>query len=562
MGQVFRARDTRLKRDVALKVLPDSVANDSERLARFTREALTLASLNHPNIAHTHGLEESGGVSALVMELVEGEDLSQRIARGPLPIDDALAIARQMAEALEAAHEQGIVHRDLKPANVKVRADGTVKVLDFGLAKAVSHPETPPNPSGLLPTITSPALMTHAGIILGTVAYMAPEQARGHAVDRRADLWAFGCVIYEMVTGRRAFGGDNVTDTSAAVVRSEPDWGALPGDTPASIRRLLRRCLQKDRKRRLADAADARLEIEAALSPDADGAEIVAPPRPAPRRAVLVVATGIVSLLAGAAAAWLATRSTPPATPVARLQAALPAKTTLSIGAVGSDLALAPDGTRIAYVGQGAPPSPPQLFVRTLDGGTLPIGGTDQALSPFFSSDGEMLAFVRDGNLMKVGVRGGTPTTICAGCAPAFNGGAWAEDGTIVFARGGGSTGLVRVRQDGQISQFTQIDLAGGERRHTLPSILPGGAVIFTAYRDGNLPDIVVRDPKTGQHRVLVRGGRQPRYVPPGYLVFSTEGALHAVRFDLSRLATVGTGAGRRSRDYQDHGRDGFRRIP
>ncbi len=540
MGEVYRARDTKLHRDVAIKVLPDAFAADPERLGRFEREAYTLAALNHPNIAHIYGLEGS----ALVMELVDGEDLAARIAHGALPVDEMLTVARQVAEALEAAHDHGIIHRDLKPANIKVRADGTVKVLDFGLAKAVAHPETSSaNPSGLLPTITSPAAMTHAGIILGTAAYMAPEQARGHAVDRRADIWAFGCVMYEMVTGRRAFGGDNVTDTIAAVIRGEPDWGALPGDTPASIRRLLRRCLQKDRKRRLADAADVRLEIEAAQSPDTDDGGIVAAPQHARRLAVPVGATAIVSLLAGAAVVWLATRSAPPAAPVVRLQAALPAQTTLSIGVVGSEVAIAPDGARIVYIGQGAPPSPPQLFVRTMDRGeTLPIAGTDQALSPFFSPDGEMVAFVRDGSLLRVGVRGGTPTTICAGCATGFYGGAWAEDDTIVFARSGGGGGLLRLRQDGEISQLTQINRAGGEKRHGFPSILPGGAVIFTAYRDTNVPaDIAVLDPKTGQHRVLVRGGRQPRYLPPGYLVFSTEGALQAVRFDLSRLAIVGT---------------------
>jgi len=453
MGEVYRARDTKLHRDVAIKVLPDAFAVDPERLARFEREAHTLAALNHPNIAHIYGLEGS----ALVMELVNGEDLAARIARGALPLDETLVIARQIAEALEAAHDHGIIHRDLKPANVKVRADGTVKVLDFGLAKAVADPETSlARPNGLLPTITSPAAMTHAGIILGTAAYMAPEQARGHAVDRRADIWAFGCVMYEMLTGRRAFGGDNVTDTIAAVVRGEPEWGALPGDTPASVRRLLRRCLQKDRKRRLADAADARLEIETAQSADADDGRILAVPQQARRLAVPVVATAVVSLLAGAAVVWLATRSAPPAAPVVRLQAALPAQTTLSISSVGWEVAIAPDGARIVYVGQGVPSSPPRLFVRTMDPGeTVPIAGTEQAQSPFFSPDGEMIAFVRDGSLFTVGVRGGTPTAMCTGCATAFYGGAWAEDDTIVFARAGGGGGLLRLRQDGQISQLT-----------------------------------------------------------------------------------------------------------
>ena len=262
MGLVYRARDTKLNRDVALKVLPDSFASDRDRLARFTREAQTLASLNHPNIAHIHGLEESGSVPALVMELVEGDDLARRIAKGALPTDEALTIARQIADALEAAHEQGIVHRDLKPANIKVRSDGTVKVLDFGLAKALA-----PAGAGATadvtssPTITA-AAMTHAGMIFGTAAYMSPEQAKGRPADKRSDIWAFGCVLFEMLTGKRPFDGADVSDTLAAVLRAEPDWNALPANTPRPIRTLLRRCLEKDRKRRLADAADARLELD------------------------------------------------------------------------------------------------------------------------------------------------------------------------------------------------------------------------------------------------------------------------------------------------------------
>jgi serine/threonine protein kinase len=283
MGEVYRARDTTLNRDVAIKVLPQAFANDSERLARFTREARTLAALNHPNIAHIHGLEASGGVPALVMELVEGEDLSQRIARGAIPIGDALLIARQVAEALEAAHDQGIVHRDLKPANIVVRPDGTVKVLDFGLAKATEPPGTASHISNAA-TITSPA-MTQVGMILGTAAYMSPEQAKGRPVDRRSDLWAFGAVLLEMLTGRLAFKGDDVSDTIAFVLTREPDWTALPAETPPVIRRLLRRCLEKDRKRRLDSAADVRLEIEEALnaSPAVDGT--AGQPTPAPRSA-------------------------------------------------------------------------------------------------------------------------------------------------------------------------------------------------------------------------------------------------------------------------------------
>ena len=279
MGQVFRARDTKLNRDVALKILPDAVASDPDRLARFTREAQTLASLNHPHIAQIHGLEESGGVRALVMELVEGEDLSQRIARGAIPLADALPIAKQIAEALEAAHEQGIIHRDLKPANIKVRPDGTVKVLDFGLAKAMEPTGAASSHVTQSPTITTPA-MTQAGMILGTAAYMSPEQAKGRAADRRSDVWAFGVVLYEMLTGQRAFKGEDVSDTLAFILTREPDWTTLPADTPPPIRRLLRRCLEKDRNRRLDSAAAARLEIDEALAPSAvDGA--TTPPGPA-----------------------------------------------------------------------------------------------------------------------------------------------------------------------------------------------------------------------------------------------------------------------------------------
>ena len=537
MGEVYRARDTKLHREVAIKVLPDVSAGDPDRLGRFEREAHALAALNHPNIAQIYGLEGS----ALVMELVEGEDLAARIARGPIPLDEVLAVAHQIADALEAAHDHGIIHRDLKPANVKVRIDGTVKVLDFGLAKAVGHPEARAvSPTGILPTITSPAI-TDVGMILGTAAYMAPEQARGQAVDKRADLWAFGCLVYEMLTGRRAFGGDQVNDTMAVVLRGEPDWAVLPADTPASIRRMLRRCLEKDRKRRLADAADARLEIEAAHATDDAG--VAAAPRRARGLAVPIVATAIVALLTGAAIAWLTTPSARPAAPVARLQAAFPDRTTLSIAPNGSEVAIAPDGSRLVYVGQAAPSSVSRLFVRTLDRGeTSAIAGTEQAQYPFVSPDGETVAFVRDGSLLKVGVRGGSPATICSGCAPGFYGGAWAEDGTIVFARGGGAGGLFRVGPDGRISQVTEIDRAAGESRHGFPSVLPGGAILFTIHPGGNVPpEIAVLDPKAGTRRVLVRGGGQPSYSPAGYLVYSTAGALNAVRFDLARLAVVGT---------------------
>lgn len=262
MGEVYRAHDTRLNRDVAIKVLSDSFTTDADRVARFQREAQMLAALNHPNIAHIHGLEDIGTGKALVLELVEGPTLADRIAEGPIPLDEALAIAKQIADALDAAHEQGIIHRDLKPANIKLKEDGTVKVLDFGLAKALANESASVNLS-VSPTITSPALATHAGIIIGTAAYMSPEQARGKAADKRADIWAFGCVLFEILTGRRAFDGDEVSDILAAILRAEPDWNLLPGATPMGVTRLLHRCLEKDRKRRIADIADARFELSA-----------------------------------------------------------------------------------------------------------------------------------------------------------------------------------------------------------------------------------------------------------------------------------------------------------
>ena len=314
MGEVYRATDTNLGRQVAIKMLPDAFAQDPERVARFEREARTLATLNHPNIAIVHGFEKGDGLRALVMELVEGPTLADRIAQGPIPLDEALPIAKQIAEALEAAHEHGIIHRDLKPANIKLRPDGTVKVLDFGLAKALA-----PEPGSAAavdlsqsPTITSPAMMSGVGMILGTAAYMAPEQAKGRAADKRSDVWAFGAVLYEMLSGVRAFQGDDVSDTLAAVLRSEPTWTALPASTPPLIRRLLRRCLEKDRKRRLDSAADARLEIDDALTaPSAvDGAAVSA--GPPSRRLVIAVSLGLlVGAAIAALATWVATQPTP-----------------------------------------------------------------------------------------------------------------------------------------------------------------------------------------------------------------------------------------------------------
>ncbi len=423
MGQVFRARDTKLNRDVALKVLPDSFARDPERLARFTREAQTLASLSHPTIAAIYGIEESNAVRALVMELVEGDDLSQRITRGAIPLGEALAIAKQIAEALEAAHEQGIIHRDLKPANIKVREDGTVKVLDFGLAKAMAPTGAMSPNVSQSPTITTPA-MTEAGMILGTAAYMSPEQARGKAVDKRTDIWAFTCVLYEMLTGTRAFPGDDVSDTIVSVLSKEPDWSALPSLTPAFVRALLRRGMDKDPKRRLRDIGDARLALEGAF--EGAGAEMVATATaPGGRLAWMAFA---VALLAAAVLAIPAVRYLPRRpvdAPEMRLDIVTPATTD------PLSFALSPDGRQLVFAASGD--GQPRLWLRPLDKTTAqPLAGTEGASVPFWSPDGRSLGFFASGQLKRIDLAGGSAQALAT--VLIARGGTWGPDGTILFA--------------------------------------------------------------------------------------------------------------------------------
>ena len=376
MGQVYQATDTKLKRQVAIKVLPESVASDAERLARFQREAEVLASLNHPNIAAIYGLEEADHTKALVMELVEGPTLADRIAKGPVPVDEALPIAKQIAEALEAAHEQGIIHRDLKPANIKVRPDGTVKVLDFGLAKALEPTGAMSPEMSQAPTITTPA-MTQAGMILGTAAYMSPEQARGKPVDKRADIWAFGCVFYEMVTGQRAFAGEDITVTLARVVERDPDWAQLPGTLSETLRTYLRRCLEQNPKQRIRDIGDVSLALEGAFERGgSQAAESITAPQPAVwRRALpLALAATLGAAVVGLVGWSLSPSVEPP--PLARLginTAALP----LLIAPTSGDLALSPDGQRVAYLAAGSEGQ--QIVLRTMDQLTLTplvVGGT------------------------------------------------------------------------------------------------------------------------------------------------------------------------------------------
>jgi serine/threonine protein kinase len=434
MGEVYRARDTRLGRDVALKVLPQAFARDAERVARFRREAQVLASLNHPNIAAIYGFEDSGGVHALVMELVEGPTLAERIAKGPIAVEEALPIAKQLCEALEYAHERGIVHRDLKPANIKLASNDAVKILDFGLAKALQGDAASGDISSS-PTITRMA--TQAGIILGTAAYMSPEQAKGKSVDRRADIWAFGCVLFEMLTGKMAFSGETVTDTLAAVIRAEPDWFLLPADTPQAIRQLLRRCLKKDAKQRLQSVGDARIAVEEVLSGASPEAASVSAEGRESRlrnqwsRALPWAATALLTIVAALLAIGYLWRAPQPA-PVIVSQILPPPNQSFALGgnSAGPPV-LSPDGRKLAFAAMGSD-GKQQLWVRSLDSSAAqPLAETDGAMYPFWSPDGGSLGFFADGKLKRIDASGGPPLTLCD--APNGRGGAWNASGTILF---------------------------------------------------------------------------------------------------------------------------------
>ena len=542
MGEVYRATDTNLKRAVAIKVLPESVATDRDRLARFQREAEVLASLNHPNIAHVYGLERSTGVTALVMELVEGPTLADRIAQGPIPIDEALAIAKQIAEALEAAHEQGIIHRDLKPANIKLRADGTVKVLDFGLAKALDPMAARGADATASPTVTSPVLMTGVGVLLGTAAYMSPEQARGKSVDKRTDIWAFGCVLYEMLTATRAFAGEDVTETLASVVKAEPAWGALPDSVSPSVKMFLRRCLQKNPKQRLQDIGDMRLALDGAFETTTPKAPPVAIPQW--RRVALVGAAAlIVGVVLTSTAVWYAMRPTPPL--LVRTEISTSGASVLSINGIDRDLVITPDGSRIVYRGVD------QLLVRALDQLTpTALTGLGAPRGPFISPDGQWVGFFDGASsvLKKVAITGGPAVTITkldSSLGP--RGATWGSDGTIVFATSKPNAGLLRVSAaGGEPTVLTTPNRESGQVYHVWPEFLPGGqAVLFTIAPvvGGNLDNaqIAVLDLRTNTQTVLVRGGSHAHYLPSGHLVYGAGGTLRAVAFDLARLAVVGT---------------------
>lgn len=544
MGEVYRATDSRLGRDVALKVLPEAFANDADRMARFEREARVLASLNHPNIAALYGFEESNGTRALVMELVEGPMLAERIQQGPPTPDESLQIAKQIAEALEYAHERGIIHRDLKPSNVKLTSDGHVKLVDFGLAKALEG-ETSEAESQNSPTLSAAA--TRAGVMLGTAAYMAPEQARGKRVDRRADIWAFGCVLFEMLAGRTAFEGETTSDILACVIRAEPDWNSLPLSIPPQIRDLLRRCLQKDTRQRLQAIGEARIAIESALAetPVEPGPLLASTQWPRWRRAFPWALAFMATAAAVAIGAlhWRTPQPLPHPSTRASLLLPEPVAGVFSPNP-GSPIALSPDGAQLVFVG-GPAGKASQLYVRRLDEQTsAPIRGTDDAIQPFFSTDGQWLAFFSDGKLRKVSVKGGSATELGDALIP--HGGNWGSDDTIVFAPNLGS-GLMRISSAGGAPKtLTTPDARVQELSHRWPQVLPGNkTVLFTiqtatqvSYDEAR---IALLSLDTGKWRTLFEGGSYARYVPSGHIVYAHAGTLMAVPFDLNHLQITGS---------------------
>jgi len=533
MGVVWRATDSALGRDAAIKFLPEGFAGDPERLARFEREAKLLASLSHPNIAAVYGLHLVDGVRFLAMEMVKGEDLAERLRRGPMPVDDAIAAGRQIADALEAAHENGVIHRDLKPANVRVTAGGTIKVLDFGLAKAFdTAPASGPARSGQSATVTS--LGSVVGVILGTAAYMSPEQARGKPVDRRTDIWAFGCVLYEMLTGKRPFDGETVSDSIGRILQTDADLGALPAGTPRAVRELIARCLVKDPKQRLRDMGDARLALEDAARGGAESVTSAGPGRTAPAKR-----TWLPWTVAGIAV--VATVATLAFTPRGD-SAARPKRSTtfLALNAPGGmrfsdqpgDVAVAPDGRSIAVV--AAPEDgTSRLYLRRFDDPDWhALTGTEGAYFPFWSGDGRFVGFFASNKLKKVAIGGGTAETICE--AAAGRGGTWNTDGLIVFAPGSFGPLMQVKAEGGEVTPATELDASRGEVGHRFPRFLPDGRHFLYAsvpVHDGG-HDSWLATLGSKERRLVVNSDGVPSFAPPDRLVYRRNKTLYVQSFD------------------------------
>jgi serine/threonine protein kinase len=546
MGEVYRSRDSKLSRQVALKVLPAGVAADPERLTRFSREAILLAALNHPNIAAIYGLEDSGAIHALVMELVEGPTLADRIKSGPISIEETLPIAKQICEALEYAHERGIVHRDLKPANVKVTPQDTVKVLDFGLAKALEN-EAASADIGSSPTMSHMA--TQAGMILGTAAYMSPEQARGKSADRRADIWAFGCVLYEMLTGKMAFSGETVSDTLAAVIKDPPNWSLLPANTPGRLRVLVQRCLQKEPRQRLQAIGDARISIDELLAgapePSPSTTLAAAPTQPPVAKWRSILPWGLAALLAAALLFSIrAFRESSNSSSHNAIELSLFIPTDQTLETLnGPAFAVSPDGSRIAYVLQQSGAYSGQLYLRELDKSTpTALEGATLAAGPFFSPDGQWLGFFADGKLKKVSVHGGAPIDLAI--SPGYRGAAWSPDNTIIFPTRFTSP-LYRIPATGGSPQeFTHLDSARLETTHRWPQFLPDGkSVLFTASSNNNFfgqATVQAASIATGAAKILVENATFGRYLPGGYLAYFSQGTCFVAPFDAQALKITG----------------------
>jgi serine/threonine-protein kinase len=532
MGQVFRARDTTLGRDVAIKLLPAHLTSDPPRRARFAREARLLAALNHPHVAHVYGFEERDGVHALVMELVDGDTLAESIARARLPIPRVIALARQIASALDAAHDKGIVHRDLKPANIKVTPNDDVKVLDFGLAKALEPDGAEVDPASS-PTVTAQA--TEIGTILGTAAYMAPEQASGRPVDKRADIWAFGVVVFEMLTGRRLFDGETVNETLAAVLRQEIDWAQLPADTPSGVRRLLRRCLVRERQTRLRDIGDALIELDAPA--DSGAATAAAPPVRWRLSLVLPWAVAAIAIVIGGALTWAGTHR--PSVPASIVR--FPS----SIQGLAQEIAVSRDGTQIVY-SEGGADGTWLVRHRMNELGSQRIDGSENAATPVFSPDGQWIAFTdprsRGGRIFKMPIAGGTPTLLCDGNL--YGGATWTDDGYLIFGNSpllGTAAGLRRVSASGGTPEvLTTVNATDQEVVHLSPQVLPDGRyILFTLVRRGVQPQFAVLDLASRQYHTIAKGGVGSRYID-GYLTYVWGNTLYAAPFDARRLMVTG----------------------
>ncbi len=544
MGEVYLAFDSKLDRNVAIKVLPETMTRDKERVARFEREAKLLASLNHPNIAAIHGFDDSEGIRFLIMEYVEGETLSQRLDGGPFPVEDALDVAKQMAEALEAAHEKGVIHRDLKPGNVMVRPDGTVKVLDFGLAKAMAEESSGPVAADA-PTIT--VNHTRPGVILGTAAYMSPEQARGKPLDKRTDIWSLGCVLYECLTGKRAFDGGTATDVMSQIITSEPDFTLLPDKVPVSAERLLRRCFDKDSKKRLRDAGEIRVLIdEYQVAPSSEKADVFSRQTHRKRYPTAPCAWAVVALLGIALtySQWgLDSRTLPRR--VSRWSIALPQKSRVDTMGYGGKyeysklLAVSPDGLHVAFTVRDEW-GYVDLRVRDVDKySSRPLPGTTNARAPFFSPDGHWVGFLADRIIKRVALGGGSPQDVCEVDSASFDA-SWAADGeTIVYAT---DEGLWRVAASGGVAdRLTAPQVDDGEVGHHLPRITPDGRHVLFSVSTTPVEDLALLSLDTLKWKTVVRDASQGQLFPPDRLVFARTGELMGVRFDVETGEMLGT---------------------